>query len=112
MSRSILASSPARGRAAIIGATLASACICVAVPAAQAHGFGQRYDLPLPLALYLTGVAAAIVFSFVVVGLLVRRAPPGQGYPRLDLLAYAPVRLIASHGVVLAVQIVSLVLSW
>jgi hypothetical protein len=30
---------------------------------AAAHGFGQRYDLPVPLSLYLRGAAAAIVFS-------------------------------------------------
>ena len=27
---------------------------------AYAHGFGQRYDLPLPLSLYLFGAAAAV----------------------------------------------------
>jgi hypothetical protein len=31
-----------------------------------AHGFGQRYDLPLPLGIYLTGAALAVAFSFVV----------------------------------------------
>src|SRR5947209_20289696 len=28
---------------------------------AEAHGFGQRYDLPLPLSFYLFGTAAAVV---------------------------------------------------
>ena len=37
----------------------AAACLALgaATPAA-AHGFGQRYDLPLPLPLYLFGAAA------------------------------------------------------
>ncbi|HSX31709.1 MAG TPA: hypothetical protein VLF43_00465 [Candidatus Saccharimonadales bacterium] len=33
-----------------------------------AHAFGQRYDLPLPLWLYIYGGAAAVVVSFAVVG--------------------------------------------
>ena len=32
---------------------------------ACAHGFGQRYDLPLPLWLYLWGAGAAVAVSFV-----------------------------------------------
>ena len=30
----------------------------------QAHGFGQRYDLPLPLWLYLSGAALTVALSF------------------------------------------------
>src|SRR6266851_4299673 len=65
-------------------------CFALAGPAA-AHGFGQRYDLPLPLSLYLLGTAAAVVLSFVVVGLFARHLPghtPGARYPRIDLSAY------------------------
>ena len=29
---------------------------------AHAHGFGERYDLPLPLWLYLLGSGAAVLF--------------------------------------------------
>ena len=39
---------------------------------AYGHGFGQRYDLPLPLGLWIAGAACAIVLSFVVVGIAVR----------------------------------------
>jgi len=53
---------------------------------ASAHGFGQRYDLPIPLSFYLVGVAAAVVVSFVVVGLFVRGAPRLRTYPRIDLM--------------------------
>src|SRR3981189_1924848 len=31
------------------------------------HGFGQRYDLPISLALYLYAAAGAVVISFVLV---------------------------------------------
>jgi hypothetical protein len=33
------------------------------------HGFGQRYDLPISLALYLYAAAGVVVFSFVLVAL-------------------------------------------
>ena len=66
-------------------AALAACCI-IAAPAA-AHGFGQRYDLPLPLSLYLFGTAAAVILSFVVVALFARHAPGARGYPRVDRLA-------------------------
>ncbi len=58
-------------RTRAIGA-LAVAASCARRPAA-AHGFGQRYELPLPLSFYLFGAAAAVVVSFVVVGLFVRQ---------------------------------------
>jgi hypothetical protein len=38
---------------------------CNATPAG-AHGFGQRYDLPIPLSFYLWGAGAAVAFSFVI----------------------------------------------
>ena len=65
---------------------------------AGAHGFGQRYDLPLPLSLYLWATAAAVAVSFVIVGFFVRHSPRSDAYPRVDLLAYAPARL-AGPGV-------------
>ena len=52
-----------------------------------AHGFGERYDLPIPLDYFLAGAAGAVALSFVVVGLFVRRRPGPFGYPRIDLLA-------------------------
>ena len=37
---------------------------------AAAHGFGQHYDLPVPLWLYVVGAAATVAVSFVVVGIV------------------------------------------
>ena len=96
---------PARG-----SLVLAMAALCAAAPPVRAHGFGQRYDLPLPLALYLVGVAAAIVFSFVVVAFFVRRAPPAHGYPRVNLLALPVDEFIAWRGIALTLQLVAVVL--
>ena len=58
-----------------------AASLLQASPAA-AHGFGQRYDLPLPLSLYLFGAAAAVVVSFIIVGLFVRGGAPSAGFDR------------------------------
>lgn len=81
---------------------------CAAASPAGAHGFGQRYDLPLPLSLYLVGTATAVVFSFVVVALFVRRVPQRHGYPHVDLLGCRLGRLIASPAVALSLKLVSL----
>jgi len=64
--------------------------------AVQAHGFAQRYDLPVPLALYVGGAAAAVALSFVVIALVVRRQRTPDNYPRCNLLATWPGRLLAS----------------
>jgi hypothetical protein len=66
---------------------LAAANLLQARPAA-AHGFGQRYDLPLPLSLYLFGAAAAVVVSFIIVGLFVRGGASRSGFDRrFDLMS-------------------------
>src|SRR5262245_4528032 len=43
----------------------------MASPAA-AHGFGQRYDLPLPLSHYVWGAGATVAFSFIVAALFLK----------------------------------------
>jgi hypothetical protein len=85
ISRSIRARRAAS--AALRALATGAAAACGAASEAGAHGFGQRYDLPLPLSLYLTGTAAAVVVSFVIVGLFVREAPPAQARAHADLRA-------------------------
>ena len=46
---------------------------------ADAHGFGQRYDLPLPLSFYLLGAALAVGLSFAIVALPGRRPATRRG---------------------------------
>jgi hypothetical protein len=55
---------------------------------ALAHGFGQRYDLPVPLWLYLYGAASAVLLSFVVFGFFLGEKGTPGGYPRLNLLRF------------------------
>jgi len=59
---------------------------CLAPSAASAHGFAQRYDLPVPLSLYIGGAAATVALSFVVIAWFLRRHDAGADYPRFDLL--------------------------
>ena len=53
---------------------------------ALAHGFGERYDLPIPLTFFMAGAAAAVAFSFVVIGLFGQRHAGELSYPRYNLL--------------------------
>lgn len=106
-SRSTRASAAGRCRPAgairLLAASAAATC-AFAVPA-SAHGFGQRYDLPLPLSLYLYGTAAVVVLSFVMVGLFVRER---RADPRLDPRARSAGRVIAPPGLVRALKLASL----
>ncbi len=88
--------------------TLLSLLVC---RPALAHGFGQRYDLPVPLWLYLYGAASAVLLSFVVFGFFVgERGSPG-GYPRLNLLRFGFFRAtLASRTFASGLRVVSVAL--
>src|SRR6266568_1143592 len=86
-SRSILKRAGRRRTAAALRALAAAVAAAGLATPASAHGFGQRYDLPIPLSFYLAGVAAAVVVSFLIVGLFVREVPRVRAYPRIDLIA-------------------------
>lgn len=79
-------------------------------PTASAHGFGERYDLPLPLTYFAIAGAAAVVLSFVVVGLFVRGNPARTGYPRFNLFRFTPVRIILTGPVAWALKLASVFL--
>ncbi|MDQ7991145.1 MAG: hypothetical protein AAGC63_01490, partial [Propionicimonas sp.] len=72
------------------------------------HGIGSRQDLPLPFEYVLTGAAAALAVSFVVLALAWRaprwqRPPAGRLLPRFTRLVDHPVTTWSLRGVVLAV---------
>jgi hypothetical protein len=75
--------------------------------AVWAHGFGQRYDLPVPLWLYVAGAAATVVLSFVVVGTWVRRVSHLHTYPRVHLLQFRLAQVLAHSVVLSTVRLVS-----
>ena len=57
----------------------------------QAHGFGERYDLPIPLGFFLIGASLTIILSFVVIGFFVNYA-----HKRRD---FVPTRtLVGTHA--------------
>jgi hypothetical protein len=74
---------------------------------ARAHGFGQRYDLPVPLWLWVAGAAAAVLLSFVVIGLFARSGRRDGGYHRVNLLRWRLARLLADRRVRLGAQVVA-----
>jgi hypothetical protein len=65
--------------------------------AAYAHGFGQRQDLPLPHWLYLFGINAVILATFVMVALSFDRRPAAGKYPRFDLLSLSLLRAVLTN---------------
>jgi hypothetical protein len=44
----------------------AATALLAATTAAQAHAFGERYDLPVPLWMNLTGGGGVVVLSFAI----------------------------------------------
>ncbi len=72
-----------------------------------AHGFAQRYDLPVPLGLYMAGAAAAVALSFLVIAFFVRGERVIESYPRLKLLANPLGRFIAGTFLVQLLRLAS-----
>ena len=104
-------------RRALRAAAVPAAGLVWSVPAlacarpALAHGFGQRYDLPVPLWLYLYGAAGAVLLSFVVFGIFVGERRVARGYPRLNLLRFGLFRTtLASPVFVAGLRILSVAL--
>ena len=100
-----LTGSAVAGAAFLLWATL------TATPA-EAHGFGERYDLPLPLSLFVIAGAAAVLLSFVVAAVFLRGDAMHREYPRWNLLS-APVigRLLASPWLTTTLQLLSIILT-
>lgn len=97
----------------ILGAILGAAAAAVVLGAAEpafAHAFGQRYDLPVPLGLYLFGAAAAVALSFAVIGVFFRDIAWSRAYPRLNLLRYPLGRLAAHPSLVFTLKLITVVL--
>lgn len=78
-------------------------------PEAAAHAFGQRYDLPLPLDLYLAGAGAAVVLSFVVLA-VVFRTRPRDTTPWADLTVLGPIRALFHPFLIRTIQVIAVAL--
>jgi hypothetical protein len=108
MSLSRSRSIPSRAAWRRAAAALGALAVALLSTPADAHGFGQRYDLPIPLSFYLVGVAAAVVVSFIIVALFVRPVPRERAYARVDLLATGWVRWIASPALAQLLKLLAL----
>ena len=93
----------------LLGTLAALLATALASTSASAHGFGDRYDLPVPLSAYLGGAGAAVVFSFVVIGVFVR-GPRGLKTPRFNLLRWRAGRALAHPVVLETVRAISVAL--
>ena len=92
-----------------IGAFLVLVVGLAAQPA-YAHGFGERYDLPVPLWLYITGAGATVLLSFVIISVFVRGTPGLHGYPRVNVLRWRVGRLLENPVVVLTAKLATVAL--
>jgi len=81
---------------------------------ALAHGFGQSYNLPVPLWLYLYGAAAAVVLSFIPLTMFAgegRDAGGAYRYPRFDLFRVQVLRaLLSARPLVAGLRVLSVAL--
>ena len=80
----------------VIGAlTTALVGFAIFSPPAYAHGFGERYDLPIPLNYFLLGAAATVAVSFVVIGWFMRQEGREFEYLRVNLWSNVAFRVLA-----------------
>ncbi len=66
----------------------------LAASPAYAHGFGERYDLPVPLGYFMAGAGAAVALSFTIIGIFARGGPSRGAYRRHDLLSHPLARAV------------------
>ncbi len=68
----------------VIGLSIAL-ILSLAIKPAYAHGFGERYDLPLPLSIYIIGAGAAVGLSFLLITYLLRNSRFSGSYVVVNL---------------------------
>ena len=95
-----------------VGATTLVVVFAVGFPsAADAHGFGERYDLPLPLSLFVIAGAAAVALSFVIAAVFLRAGRTHARYPHYNLLRLPTVRWLTAPPVTATLKTLSVALT-
>lgn len=77
---------------------------------AWAHGFGERYDLPLPLWLFMSGAGAAVALSFLVMVLFPRMVVPSEQAWRIDISDTVFGRLLLQPWLLSLIKLTSVIL--
>ena len=85
----------------VIAAVLLAVVAGLAARPAYAHGFGERYDLPIPLNYFLVGAGATVALSFVVIGIFMRPRGGSFDYPRYSVLRIRGPGPILGSGILL-----------
>jgi hypothetical protein len=75
-----------------------------------AHGFGERYVLPMPLSYFAMGGAAAVVLSFIVVGTVVKGENRSFRYPRFNLFRFRWLEALLTGPALWPIKLVSVFL--
>ena len=70
----------------IISLGVASIITMLAVPSVSAHGFGERYDLPVPLDYFVVGAAATVALSFLIIAFFIRNGKQEYEYPHTNII--------------------------
>ncbi|MDH3315615.1 MAG: hypothetical protein OER43_07620 [Gammaproteobacteria bacterium] len=65
--------------------TAFAALLAISPPPALAHAFGERYDLPIPLGLFLAGAGATILLTFLLLAMMLRTPPESARPAALNL---------------------------
>ena len=74
-----------------------------------AHGFGQRYDLPLPLSLWIFGAGTTILLSFVLVAAFARGTDGSFDYRRVNLFRWSVFRVLAHPRLLFVTRVLGVV---
>lgn len=59
-----------------------------------AHGFGERYDLPIPLSYFIFGAVAVVVLSFLIIGVFVKQNTYDKDYHQFNIWNKKNIKLI------------------
>ena len=83
---------------------LSAAFVWLLPETATAHGFGQRYDLPIPLSFWVFGAGATILLSFVLVATFARGTEGSFRYPRVNLFRWPVFQMLAHPAMLFAIR--------
>jgi hypothetical protein len=74
-----------------------------------AHGFGERYDLPVPLWLYLLGAGITVALSFVMAIAFIKRKTDEKQPGRMNLLNHFAGKILIHSASIFTLQLLGLV---